>query len=203
MDLIYQAAAKYVALQQYEYEFVLSHRRKTRKIKLSFSNKEFFHLAGLQHLTDIQIPRNKNKTLDYILFSRAITDETIGKSKFFREKIPEGNIKSRIEELRFLEEYLDTDNIIKIFSIKNQRYLSSLIDADYIIESQISPGITVYIFLKCINDATGECKLISFFKKENIAYGGDILYWMMKTKHNIFTDKNIILYKHPNYSKEE
>ena len=77
MDLIYQAAAKYVALQQYEYEFVLSHRRKTRKIKLSF------------------------------------------------------------------------------------------------------------------------------FKKENIAYGGDILYWMMKTKHNIFTDKNIILYKHPNYSKEE
>ena len=82
MDLIYQAAAKYVALQQYEYEFVLSHRRKTRKI-------------------------------------------------------------------------------------------------------------------------TGECRLISFFKKENIAYGGDILYWMMKTKHNIFTDKNIILYKHPNYSKEE
>lgn len=80
MDLIYQAAAKYVALQQYEYEFVLSHRRKTRKIKLSFSDKEFFHLAGLQHLTDTQIPRNKNKTLDYILFSRAITDENIGKS---------------------------------------------------------------------------------------------------------------------------
>ncbi|MBP3198203.1 MAG: hypothetical protein J6N21_14530 [Butyrivibrio sp.] len=78
-----------------------------------------------------------------------------------------------------------------------------MIDADYIIESQISAGITVYIFLKCTNDATGECRLISFFKKENIAYGGDILYWMMKIKHNIFTDKNIILYKHPNYSKEE
>ena len=36
--------------------------------------------------------------------------------KFFRGNIPEGNTRSRIEELRFLEEYLDTDNIIKIFS---------------------------------------------------------------------------------------
>ena len=46
MDLIYQAAAKYVALQQYEYEFVLSHRRKTRKIKLSFFKKENIAYGG-------------------------------------------------------------------------------------------------------------------------------------------------------------
>lgn len=199
MDLIYQAAAKYIALQQYEYEFVLSHRRKTKKIKLSFSDKEFFHLAGLQHLTDIQIPRNKNKTLDFILFTKTISDDVIGKSKFFKGNMPEGNIKARIEELRFLDEYLDTDNIIKIFSVQNQKYLSSLINADYIIESQICAGTTVYIFIKCIDDTTGECRLVSFFKKENIAYGGDILYWMMKTKRNTFTGHDLILYKHPNY----
>ena len=42
MDLIYQAAAKYVALQQYEYEFVLSHRRKNKENKaILFQEREY------------------------------------------------------------------------------------------------------------------------------------------------------------------
>lgn len=59
------------------------------------------------------------------------------------------DVKSRIEELRFLEEYLDTDNFIRIFNVRNQKGMSSVIRADYLIESWFKGSSdTVYIFIR-------------------------------------------------------
>lgn len=88
-------------------------------------------------MKDISLPRNRAKTLEYIL-KRQITDETLSKSKYYNPSVKdEKNIRSRIDELQYLEEYLDTDNIIKIFSIKDVPDLHSSIDAEYIIESSL------------------------------------------------------------------
>ena len=44
----------------------------------------------------------------------------------------------KVEEMaRFLEEYLDTDNLIRIYSTENMKYLHSYIDAEYILESRL------------------------------------------------------------------
>lgn len=119
------------------YEFHVSEKRKIKRFILNFSPKDFFHLVGFQHLKDISLPRNRAKTLEYIL-KRQITDETLSKSKYYNPSVKdEKNIRSRIDELQYLEEYLDTDNIIKIFSIKDVPDLHSSIDAEYIIESSL------------------------------------------------------------------
>lgn len=101
MDLIYACATKFVAIKQCEYRFVVSKNRKTQELILNFSNSDFFHLAGLQHLTDINIPRNRKDILKNILIKNKITDSILNKSRFY--KCTEHNIKSRITLLCFLE----------------------------------------------------------------------------------------------------
>ena len=200
MDLIYECAAKFILLQQYEYKFVVSKNRKTREIILDFYDSDFFHLAGLHYLTDISIPRNKKETLKNIIEKKKITDSLLYKSRFFTHPEPDKDIKSRMEELRFLEEYLDTDNLIRIYSIQNMKYLQSYITADYMIESQFKGASdVVYIFLRQRKEDPNTYCVTSFFKKDTVTYSGDSLYWMLKEKKN--SNQCVILYKHPNYNK--
>ena len=182
------------------YEFRVSEKRKIKRILLDFSQKDFFHLAGFQHLKDVSLPRNRAKTVEYIL-NRKITDETLLKSKYYyRREKDEKNIRGRIGELRYLEEYLDTNNIIKIFSTKEFFCLHSTIDAEYIIESSLPERKkTVYIFLKERREKLGIYCIVSFFEKGNLTYGGNKLYWMLKKKFS--EDETMILYQNPNYKE--
>ena len=181
MDKIYEAAAKYVVLSQYEYRFVLSKSRKCRIVKVNFLHEDFYHLTGLQYIKEIDLPKNRKRIMDDIIFRHKITDSILEKSKTYTNPLQDKDIKSRIDHLRFLEEYLDNDNIIKVFTTRNQQNMSSLINADYIIESQIK-GDAVYIFLKQRTEAPDYYCVVSFFKKDNAVYSGEILYWMQKLK---------------------
>lgn len=198
MDLIYECAAKFAIIEDYEYRFVVSKNRKTRELMVDFCDSDFFHLAGLHYLTDISIPKNRKEILKNIIEKKKITDTLLQKSRFFTNPEQDKNIKSRIEELRFLEEYLDTDNIIRIYNTRNLKYLNSNINADYIIESQFKGAKdVVYIFLREREENPDKYGVVSFFKKDNITYGGDSLYWMLKEKRS--AKKSIILYQHPKY----
>lgn len=199
MDKIYEAAAKYVALSRYEYKFILSRNRKLLELRVDFRDEDFYHLTGLQYLKDIDIPRNRKKTLDDIIYKKRITDSRLENSRFYVNPVPDKDIQSRINSLRFLEEYIDTDNIIRVFSTRNQPHMASLINADYIIESQFKgDSDTVYIFLKHREENPEYCCVVSFFKKDKAVYGGDILYWMQKTK--VFGDNLTVLYQHKDYN---
>lgn len=82
--------------------------------------------------------------------------------------------------------------------MKDDIYLNSKIDAEYIIESRLKNSYTsVYIFLgRRKEDADFYC-VKSFFVKKNIIYDGNALYWMCKEK--IMKDERILLYKNPNF----
>ena len=121
MDIVYEAAAKYVALECCKYVFVLSQKRKNIVVRVDFKDEDFFHLAGLQYLTDIDIPQNRKKTLNSILFEKNLTEDFLHKSEIYRNPKPDKNIPGRIDHLRFLEEYLDTDNIIQDFYTSKPR----------------------------------------------------------------------------------
>ena len=196
MDIIYNAAAKFIMLEQCEYHFVVSKKRKLHTINLNFIDTDFFHIAGLHYLTDIVIPQDRTKTLDNIVVKHAISDQTISRSVHYVNK----GIKSRIEELRFLEEYLDTDNFIRIFSVGNRKRISSVIEADYVIESRLrNHSDTVYIFIRQREENPEYYCIVSFFKKNEVAYGGDNVYWMEKIKK--ITGVEQILYINPNYKR--
>ena len=198
MDVIYECAAKFVQLSMYEYKFIVSKNRQTREIRVNFHNTDFFHLAGLQYLTDITLPRNKKETLNDILFKKKITDGIIGKSQKFINPEPEKDVKSRMEELRFLEEYIDNDNIIQIFTMRNMRNAYSNIRGEYVIKSKLpNSSIVVYLFLSRRKEEPEYYGLISFFVEESISYGGDKLYWMLKEKKTLHGWKT--LYRHNSY----
>jgi hypothetical protein len=73
-----------------------------------------------------------------------------------------------------------------------------MINADYLIESQFKGSVdTVYIFLKHREQDSRYLCPISFFKKDKIAYGGDLLYWMLKEKRS--NRDCVVLYKHDKY----
>ncbi len=202
MDLIYDAAAKFLVLEQFEYHFVVSQKRKLQTINLNFIDTDFFHIAGLHYLTDIVIPRDRIKTMDEILIKHTISDEAIGRSVHYISTDSKKDVKSRIEELRFLEEYLDTDNFIRIFNVRNQKGMSSVIEADYLIESWFrNCSDTVYIFIRRRKENPEYYCIVSFFKKKEVAYGGDNVYWMEKVKQS--DNARQVLYINPRYKKKE
>ena len=162
--------------------------------KLYFQNfKNLAFWQGFLHTGEIY-----GKCLKDIIEKKKITDELLNKSRVYINSKPDKDIKSRIEELRFLEEYLDTNNIIRIYNTQNDKYLHSLINADYIIESQFKGSVDiVYIFLKRREENPEYLCVESFFKKDKITYGGNKLYWLLKEK--ITTNEHITLYKHKDY----
>lgn len=202
MDVIYDAAAKFAVLEQTEYRFVVSQRRKLQTLQLNFTDTDFFHMAGLQYLDDIVIARDRRKTLNEIIVKHSITDSVLEKSSFYSTRDTKKDVKSRIEELRFLEEYLDTDNYIRIFNLRNQNQISSVIKADYIIESRFrNCKEVVYIFLRRREEDEEHFCVVSFFKKGEVFYGGDKMYWMEKVK--ITNGVENVLYRHNSYTKKK
>lgn len=132
-----------------------------------------------------------------------VTDEYLARSEFYRGKPnDEKDIESRIANLRFLEQYLDVDNAIRIYSPKDGPQNNSFIKCDYIIESQLKDSHTiVYIFLKHRCGVESPCGIISFVVKKNASYGGQKLYWMIKDK--IIDGTRNTLYRNPNYTLEQ
>lgn len=201
MDKIQECAANFINLvNTTSYVFHLANRN-VRVISLNFLLTDFHHLAGLQYLTDISIPKNRKNAISWILNEdNMITDEYLAKSIFYKRKVnEERDIENRIAELRFLEQYLDQNNIIYIYSPKDGPQNNSLIKCDYIIESKLI-HTTVYIFLKHRSGVESPCAVISFVVKINTSYGGQKIYWMLKDK--IVNGNRMTIYQNPNYTLE-
>ena len=54
MDILETAARSFEKLLTIKYEVILGRRGTTVVVNLSFHKEDFYHLAGLQYLTDIQ-----------------------------------------------------------------------------------------------------------------------------------------------------
>ena len=67
MDKIQQCAQNFLHLvSTTKYVFHVA-KRGVKVLTLDFDLKDFHHLVGLQYLDDINIPKNKKKTIDWIL----------------------------------------------------------------------------------------------------------------------------------------
>lgn len=204
MDKIQECAVHFLNLvETTSYVFHLA-KRDVLVIRLDFRLADFHHLVGLQYLTDINIPRNKKNTVAWILKKdEPVTDGYLSKSQFYKGRArDEKDIENRIAHLRYLEQYLDENNIISIYSPKDGPQNNSLIQCDYIIESRIKElQSTVYIFLKHRSGTASSYGIISFIVKKNVSYGGQKLYWMLKDK--IINGHRITIYKNPKYTIEQ
>ena len=202
MEQIQESAKQFKRMADtISYRFVTARNRQTQKYTLTFRPSDFYHAAGLQHLTDLEIPRN----IDAITWvqNNHIADEYLKKSKKYNSREDEEkDIESRIRELQYLEQYLDCNNFIRIFKPNphNQKGKKiSKIGCEYIIESQYKkPGPVVYICIRK-RDEDDTYVIVSFFKENKQKYGGENLYWMQKVKieHGI----EHVLMQHKNYKE--
>ena len=82
-DILKKAAINYGEMLNKEYHIVLGRKCKTYKLNIKFTKDSFFHLIGLQHLTDITFTsHNKERIYKDILAGR-INNSLIEKSIFY------------------------------------------------------------------------------------------------------------------------
>ena len=151
---------------------------------------------GLQHLADIDLPKNK-KALVSKIANGNVTEEYISKSENYDNKSLGYNIRQRIEKACYLEQYLDSDDFsISIYELKYHN--QSVIRADYLITcKRIESEDEYYIFIRKRkeDDTYG---IVSCFPKRDISYWGGKRYLMLKEK--VKGDISCILFEHPNYT---
>ena len=67
-DILYDAAMEYKKLERTVYRIIVGRKGYSYPIMLHFPPESFFHLAGLQHLTDLTYPStNKERIYKEIL----------------------------------------------------------------------------------------------------------------------------------------
>ena len=62
-DLLYNAAVEYQRLQNVVYKIIVGRKGKSYTLQLHFPPESFFHLTGLQHLTDITFPSTNKERI--------------------------------------------------------------------------------------------------------------------------------------------
>lgn len=205
-DILYLAAREYEKLLEKGYYIVLGRKCKTYILNLRFTRESFFHLAGLQHLTDITFSTNNNERIFKEILKKKITNDRLKKSVFYKRYC----IEERIAHLKRLEEMLDSCQFM--FLINHKEYLKyTKIYADYLCEYFLPENQSecLYFFSvkslkpKILHEVIG----CSFFKKHNIDYTKGASETKLLLNQKIFghgTDKErcIELYKHPNYKEK-
>ena len=83
MDKIQQCAQNFLNLvSTTKYVFHVA-KRGVKVLTLDFDLKDFHHLVGLQYLDDINIPKNKKKTIDSAVDKSNKADYCMGKCCIF------------------------------------------------------------------------------------------------------------------------
>ena len=186
-DKLQRCALAFQKLIDTQYEFIIGRKGQMSKIILNFSETEFVHLAGLHKLVDNEFFRtaSRKKVFDYALEGK-ISYDTLTKSENF------DFVKERIEYFEFLENMLDRNDII--FKYNAKRNVFSLIQADYLLQSEHT-GRDIYIFLDRLEDTDLHfCR--SFFPKgdKDFTAGQTKYTFLYKEKINKNTGQSEIQY---------
>ena len=94
-----------------------------------------------------------------------------------------------------MEQFLDSKNLIcKYVRFRN---IYSNIDADYLIKSAVN-HMTAYIFLKKRDKRSNDYCICSFFIEPKSEYNGINVYWLYKSKIDLGSGSENILYNRLN-----
>lgn len=122
MDLLYDAAAVWDRLLDYQYDIVCGRKGKQYSIVLDFEASEFHHLAGFPHMKDIVLPVrfSQNKTLSKVL-SGAVTEQMIAKSEQYAPVI-----RRKLEAVTRLEQLLNSRFQVYLFDQRKSTFYTKI-----------------------------------------------------------------------------
>ncbi len=187
MGDILTSANAYSNLLDIEYQLILGRKNKTAALSIFFDESQFFHLAGLQYLTDrVTILFGDRAQLFKRILSGKITSQQIESSSFYPE------IKDRIDFLAYLESIMDSNKTI--FKYNPKLELFSAIQADFLMKNEIKMRniFTSLSFDKII----GKYFCRSFFPQTDKDYSERQTTWTLlyKKKINKSTNTETVLY---------
>ena len=163
MGLLSDAAAVWAALQNKEYIFHVAKKGSVDTVRLSFSDFDFPHIAGMQYANDVDFGIRKSEfygsRLVSAVLSGRIDDKKIEKSKNWDK------ISGRLNAVINLQYILENDFTIARFSNSKVRGYSK-INAKYVVKSKITDDIYFIFF----DDRTGRYYCKSAFKKDVTDY---------------------------------
>lgn len=166
-DILYDAAVEYEKLRKVVYKIIIGRKGYSYSIMLHFPPESFFHLSGLQHLTDLTFPSTNKERIYKEIMKGKLTESDIKKSLFYEKCF----VEERLLGFPFLEEMIDANSIT--YLINARRYIArTSIKADYLCERKINSEV-LYLFLvieRQYPKFKNECKGCSFFRKHDYDY---------------------------------
>ena len=155
MDKLALSALKYSELLGYEYIVVLGRKGKTRKIRIIFSEDNWFHICGLHKLEDIAFPVRHKDIFNSVLKSidnnnpqeTIYTYDHISKSLFFECNHVDARLDGCIS-LKDHIEHFDNQRWYDFDRWKLVKEFYTTIDANLLVESSLEKPIRLFIFFK-------------------------------------------------------
>jgi len=143
MDILIKAAKSWVNISKSMYIVTYGKSRILYTVKLVFENLDFYHLAGFQYLTDLDLPAvPQSKMIDTILNAQ-ISGEYIKHSKKYSSMV-----EPRLLALVDLEYSLDND--FKMFKYNPTVYpfYTSMRTPEYLIEGKTLDNSLFFFTIK-------------------------------------------------------
>lgn len=202
-DILYNAAAEFYKLKDVKYRVKLGRKRNTYDFILHFPPESFFHLAGLQHLTDIVFPSTNKERIFKEILEHNITIEYLKKSIYYESE----KVEERITNLYLLEKILEDNKVAYKINPKELVKYSSIV-ADYLMEYKDSDTYYLFIVKERYNPQfDGEHKGRSFFKKDRVDYTTGTSKCTLLLMHKIYNfgteqQNEIEIFRNPSYKPE-
>lgn len=198
-DILYNAAIEFKKLENTVYRIIVGRKGYAYTITLHFPSESFFHLAGLQHLTDITFPSKNKERIYKEILQKNITIADLKKSTFYEKWF----IEERLLCFYYLKEIIESNSII--YLINSKRYITyTQIRADYLCE-YVDEYDIIYLFLVIESHYPkfeNECKGCSMFKK----HGYDYTIGTSKTTtlliEKIENGNTEIVFRNPSYKED-
>lgn len=178
LQSLYNAADRFSRLVNIEYDLVIARKGEAKHIKLHFKDEHFYHLCGLQHFSGNSYFRTTAKQKVYTdILTRCINND------IFNDCLIYTSAKERICCVSYLEEYLDSNNLI--FRWDQRQKAFSKIRAEILINN-VEHILPCYLFL----DKESDCYFCkSIFPSTNDPLG----------EYTKGLSKFTLLYKRKNY----
>lgn len=196
-DILYSAAVEYKKLENIVYRIIIGRKGRSYPIILHFPPESFFHLAGLQHLTDLTYPSTNKERIYKEILDKNLTVNDIKKSIFYSKWF----IEERLNSFNHLKEMIEGDTITYLINAKQYIKYTS-IKADYLCEHKANLDI-LYLFLVMERHYPifkNECKGCSLFRKHDYDYtvGTSKTTTLLIEKEERGVDK-IVIFRNPAY----
>lgn len=200
MDLLQLCAQKYTELCYYTYDCTIARKNTAIDLHFTFSPYEFRHLAGLHRLEHDRLRSNSERVFKDILSCKLTLADLRQAHNWSTES---EKILSRLEALSQLDTLMDEFLLLYGFSGEKLAAqtppLRTKIDADYLIKYQLPSGITFFFSVK---QKEGYCGRSLFINNELDYSRGQTKFTLLeKTKTNLRTGEQILLYRRSTYQK--